>query len=195
MKKLLSMRSDLEYRVSQLQFEVKDLQNAIREIDKAIIQQGFRQSSSDFQTVKLTETKSKDKLEGTEQITTQIIKNEDEASQSIQSKDGTVLGQITTTEDSITFIPREGFNFLTSTPPFQSFLIERVLHNMMITDEQKAKADELDPTQILNYTIDTEGDTIKKVIVRNFGGERRLREIQSSFRWSFDKMYDKSKRG
>ncbi len=27
--------------------------------------------------------------------------------------------------------------------------------------------------------------------MRNYGGERRLREIRSSLRWAFDKMYEK----
>jgi hypothetical protein len=36
---------------------------------------------------------------------------------------------------------------------------------------------------------------LKALHVRNYGGERRLREINSSLRWTFDKMYDKIRQG
>ena len=35
----------------------------------------------------------------------------------------------------------------------------------------------------------------QQITVTNYGGERRLREINSSLRWSFDKMYDKLRQG
>jgi hypothetical protein len=193
-KKLLRMRADLEERVIGLQLEISDLQSAMSEIDKAIVLQGFRQSSSGFQPAKISETAKKEtKIEIPKPPSTEPVIERD-GSQSIQAKDGTVLGSLRVTEDTITFKPRSEFKFMTSTPPFQSFLIERVLQNMRTTDEQKATLGELDPTQILEYSVNLDGEEIKGVVVRNYGGERRLREIQSSFRWSLDKMYDKSKR-
>jgi hypothetical protein len=192
-KKLLKMRADLEERAIQLQIEIGDLQSAMSEIDKAIVMHGFRQSSSGFQPAKISENVKKgSNIETPKPSSSPII--DMNGSQSIQAKDGTVLGSLRVTEDTITFKPRSEFKFMTSTPPFQSFLIERVLQNMRTTDEQKATSGELDPTQILEYSVNLDGEEIKGVEVRNYGGERRLREIQSSFRWSLDKMYDKSKR-
>jgi hypothetical protein len=192
-KKLLKMRADLEERAIQLQIEIGDLQSAMSEIDKAIVMHGFRQSSSGFQPAKISETVKKGSIIETPKPSSSPIIDMN-GSQSIQAKDGTVLGSLRVTEDTITFKPRSEFKFMTSTPPFQSFLIERVLQNMRTTDEQKATSGELDPTQILEYSVNLDGEEIKGVEVRNYGGERRLREIQSSFRWSLDKMYDKSKR-
>ena len=192
-KKLLKMRADLEERAIRLQIEIGDLQNAMSEIDKAIVTHGFRQSSSGFQPARISETAKKESIIETPKLPS-APKIEMNGSQSIQAKDGTVLGSLRVTEDTITFKPRSEFKFMTSTPPFQSFLIERVLQNMRTTDEQKATSGELDPTQILEYSVSLDGEEIKDVVVRNYGGERRLREIQSSFRWSLDKMYDKSKR-
>ena len=192
-KKLLKMRVDLEERAIRLQIEISDLQSAMSEIDKAIVMHGFRQSSSGFQSARISETTKKELIIPTPKPpSAPMIEMND--SQSIQAKDGTVLGSLRVTEDTITFKPRSEFKFMTSTPPFQSFLIERVLQNMRTTDEQKATSGELDPTQILEYSVNLDGEEIKNVVVRNYGGERRLREIQSSFRWSLDKMYDKSKR-
>ncbi|MCX6642117.1 MAG: hypothetical protein NTV15_01855 [Candidatus Bathyarchaeota archaeon] len=192
-KKLLKMRADLEEQAIRLQIEIGDLQSAMSEIDKAIVMHGFRQSSSGFQPARISETVKKESVIETSKPPSAPML-EMNGSQSIQAKDGTVLGSLKVTEDTITFKPRSEFKFMTSTPPFQSFLIERVLQNMRTTDEQKATSGELDPTHILEYSVNLDGEEIKGVVVRNYGGERRLREIQSSFRWSLDKMYDKSKR-
>jgi hypothetical protein len=113
----------------------------------------------------------------------------------IQAKDGTALGRVQIIGDDLVFTPREGLSFTTSTPPFQSFLIDRVLANMKTTDEARAATDEITPEQVLSYKVEADGEVIKSVAIRNVGGERRLREIQSSLRWSLDKMYDKVKRG
>jgi hypothetical protein len=114
---------------------------------------------------------------------------------SIQAKDGTVLGRVKVDNDIIVFTPREGLTFMTSTPPFQSFLLDRVLANMRTSDETRASTGEITLEQVLSYEVEADGEAIKTLIVHNYGGERRLREIQSSLRWSLDKMYDKMRRG
>ena len=189
-RKLLKMRADLEDRVEQLQTEIADLKVAMVEMDKAIIQQGFRQSSPAFQAMKPPETKHEE-YKPQETKTLEPITD----GSSIQAKDGTILGKVQLTDDTIIFTPREELNFTTSTPPFQSFLLDRVLTNMKTTDESRATTGEIIPEQVLSFNIEADGETIKVLTIHNYGGERRLREIQSSLRWSLDKMYDKMRRG
>jgi len=189
-RKLLKMRADLEDRVEQLQTEIADLKVAMVEMDKAIIQQGFRQPSPAFQAMKPPETKHEE-YKPQETKTLEPITD----GSSIQAKDGTILGKVQLTDDTIIFTPREELNFTTSTPPFQSFLLDRVLTNMKTTDESRATTGEITPEQVLSFNIEADGETIKVLTIHNYGGERRLREIQSSLRWSLDKMYDKMRRG
>jgi hypothetical protein len=188
-RKFLKMRADLEDRVEQLQTEIDDLKVAMSEIDKAIVNQGFRQPSSGFQAMKLPEAKPESKpqeMKAPEPVTD---------GSSIQAKDGTNLGKVQLTDDTIIFTPRVELNFTISTPPFQSFLLDRVLANMKTTDEARAATGEITPEQVLSFSVEAEGEVIKLLTIRNYGGERRLREIQSSLRWSLDKMYDKMRRG
>jgi hypothetical protein len=192
-RKLLKIRADLEERAEQLQTEVDDLKVAMSEIDKAIVQQGFRQPDAGFQPMKLSDTKKEElKVENKppEGMTEQHVDGS-----TIQAKDGTALGRVQIIGDDLVFTPRERLSFTTSTPPFQSFLIDRVLANMRTTDEARAATGEITPEQVLSYKVEADGEVIKSVAIRNVGGERRLREIQSSLRWSLDKMYDKVKRG
>ena len=66
---------------------------------------------------------------------------------------------------------------------------------MKKTDQERSTNGELDPGEILEYEIQEEDGKLTQLSIHNYGGERRLREINSSLRWTFDKMYDKITQG
>jgi hypothetical protein len=66
---------------------------------------------------------------------------------------------------------------------------------MSSTDRERAANGEIDQSEILEYQVVEEDGVLGSLHVRNYGGERRLREINSSLRWTFDKMYDKIRQG
>ena len=171
-RKLLSVREDLDGRIRRLEVEMGDLKKAIAEIDKSIVRQWFRQPVP-------TKVEAKPVVE------------DEGGGMSIKSKDGTILGHLQVEEETIVFNPVEGLAFTVSIPPFQSFFLERVLGNMKATDEGKAVGGEIPPGEVLSFEVATDGERIVGIIIKNYGGERRLREIQSSLRWAFDKMYEK----
>lgn len=170
-RRLLRIRSDLERRMGRLQAEIGDLRKAVAEIDNIIVRHGFRQPTTEMDEKR----------------------EEDTGSISVKTKDGTVLGLLQVDEREITFVPRDGLAFTASIPPFQSFLIDRVLANMRSSDENRAATGEIPPEDVLAYEVSTEGERLLRLVVRNYGGERRLREVRSSLRWTFDKMYEKLK--
>jgi len=176
-KKLLRFREYLEQRILELEQEKHDIETAINEIDKLIVNTGFR-------TFAVAEPK--------EDESTGQDSSEDEEEFEVTNKDGIVLGTIRVEDKEVIFAPEERFSFTRDIPPFESFLVERVLENMKNTDQKRAANGELDPTEILEYEIkETEEGKIVSLIIRNYGGERRLREINSSIRWTFDKMFQK----
>ena len=172
-RKLLKIRGDLEDRIRRLEVEIGDLKKAIVEIDKSIVRQGFRQPVPPKVEVK------------------PVVEDEGDGRMSVKSKDGATLGHLQVEEEIIVFNPVESLAFTVSIPPFQSFFLERVLGNMKATDEGKVAGGEVLPSGVLSFEVATEGERIVGITIRNYGGERRLREIQSSLRWAFDKMYEK----
>jgi hypothetical protein len=66
---------------------------------------------------------------------------------------------------------------------------------MRKTDQERASNGEIDPSKILEYKIIHDEGKIKTINITNYGGERRLREINSSLRWTLDKMYEKLTQG
>ena len=168
-KLLLRFRGGLQERMRRLQDEIGDLNKAIEAIDAIIVKSGFQQAAS------AGEAESK----------------VDEDGASIKSKDGVVLGTVHVTDREIVFRPAEGLDFKVSTPPFQSFLVDRVLANMRTSDEARANRGEMPPEDALSYDVSTDGEILNGLVIRNFGGERRMREITSSLRWTLDKMHEK----
>ena len=179
-RKLLKVREDLTIRTKKLQLEIQDLSKAIAEIDRHIVRQGFRRPTSPIQE---------------EQSASVSEEDDDDGQSSVKSKNGVTLGYVLKVENEISFEPVAGLSFTTDIPPFQSFFIERVLDNMRSADETRVEEGDIPPEKILSYDVDTEGERIIRIVVHNYGGERRLREIRSSLRWTFDKMYEKLRPG
>ncbi|MBS7630936.1 hypothetical protein KEJ47_05095 [Candidatus Bathyarchaeota archaeon] len=167
-KILLRFRSEIEDRINKLQNETNDLRILISIIDKIIIKHGFQQAGPGSPSQEL-----------------------EDRTVSIRSKDGVLLGTLIVENNQAIFEPSKEIQFSTSTPPFQPFLIERVLTNMKISDEQRVEKGEIEPEEILEFDTQLEGDFLKRLIIRNYGDDRRLREIKSSLRWTLEKMYEK----
>jgi len=177
-KRLLQFRETLEQRMAELESEAADLRAAMEAIDNMIVSTGFRTPTAP---------------EAVPQPTAQPEGGDE--GMSVTSKDGVVLGRMSVEGKTLVFEPGPEYEFRTDIPPFQSFLVERVLANMNSTDTERAANGEMDQSEILEYQVVEEDGVLKSLQVSNYGGERRLREINSSLRWTFDKMYDKIRQG
>jgi hypothetical protein len=89
-------------------------------------------------------------------------------------------------------LPDESKNFSVNTPPFGNFLVERVFAKMQEKDSELVRTGQLTADKMFSYNIAREGDLIREIIIRNVD-EERLKELKSSIRWTFEKMYEKIK--
>jgi hypothetical protein len=182
-RRLLRFRETMEQRMAELEAEAADLRAAMATIDRMIVAEGFR-----------TPTVPEAAPQPTQRVETPQPESFKEG-MSITSKDGAILGRMRVDGKDLFFEPQSEYGFKTDIPPFQSFLVERVLANMSSTDRERAANGEMDQSEILEYEVEEEDGVLRSLRVRNYGGERRLREISSSLRWTFDKMYDKIRQG
>lgn len=178
---LLRFRDELERRIMRLQRELEDSRRALTLIERMILRRGFQKPAIGEEELG-GEAKIEEVTEGEEV---------EEMGISIRGRDGTLLGRLRVEERDLYFYPREDLPFTESIPPFQAFLIERVLAGMRASDEGRASRGEINPDDVLSFEVSTEGGRLRMVAIHNYGGERRLREIQSSLRWAFEKMYEK----
>ena len=185
-KKLLEYREIMEAKLAELEQEIIDVRRAVAILDRLIVSQGFRTP---------TPQPAQELPAGQEPGTKEEPVTGDGETTSITSKDGTVLGKLRVESRDLTFKPQPEYVFTVDIPPFQSFLIDRVLANMSTNDQERAAKGEIAGEEALSFEVVEDGGRLLEIRVRNYGGERRLREISSSLRWSLDKMYDKLRQG
>lgn len=94
--------------------------------------------------------------------------------------------------DEVRVTPAEGLTFNVTTPPFQQFLVSRILEPMQGKDKETARTGEIPPDKIFSYNVVQDGDIIREIVIRNYREPKRLQEIKTSLRWTFDKMHEKT---
>ena len=79
-----------------------------------------------------------------------------------------------------------------NTPPFSNFLVEKVFAKMQEKDKELVRLGQLSTDKMFSYNIVREQDLIREIVIKNVDDER-LKELKSSIRWTFEKMYEKMK--
>jgi hypothetical protein len=95
-------------------------------------------------------------------------------------------------KQAIHVLPDESKNFSVNTPPFTNFLVEKVFSKMQEKDTELVKSKQLTADKMFSFNIIREGDQIREIVIKNVD-EERLKELKSSIRWTFEKMYEKMK--
>ena len=174
-KNLVDLRSYLEKRIQELEDEVGKLKTLFKIVGEVIVTKSFRRAES----IPRIQTKTD----------TPTVKSWEEVPLKIAS--GILLATMRVSDEEIRIIPTERLIFDVNTPPFQSFLINRVLEGMCESDIEASERGEMTPDKILSYEVMKEGEVIKEIRIKKYGSEKRLREITSTSRWTLEKMYEK----
>jgi hypothetical protein len=191
-KRLIAFRKRTETRIGDLETELKELQATLETVNSILMEKGFKRAeiSAKASTV---ETAGEEKGEETpmEESVTQTEMAAQSAS-TLKSVTGEVLAEVYVDSNTLHIVPAEDKNFNINTPPFNQFLLQRVLLKMQERDGELARAGQLDPNEILCFDITRDGDVIREIVIRNFDLDR-LTELKSSIRWTLEKMYEKMK--
>ncbi len=192
MKKLLAFKKKIETRLEELDSESEDLKATLEILDTMLLEKGFKRpeinakptptaiAMSQEETIS---SKAAAKTENEPQIVTLLKSDSGEtlADLYVDNADGSV---------HVTFAKDKDFDI--KTPPFNQFLIQRVLLKMQERDSELVRSGQLSPEKILCFDIVREGDKIRELVIRNFDDDR-LRELKSSIRWTLEKMFEKTK--
>jgi hypothetical protein len=196
MKAVIAFKKKLEKRIEELDSEIKELQNTLDTVNSILLDKGFKrgdikeikQATEEAVLPRKVAEKSPEKPTARAQPT-----NESESVIPLRTLDDEPLAIIYVDRQSIHVLPDERKNFSMNTPPFSHFLVERVLAKIQEKDNELVRMGQLTPDKMFAYNIVREGDLIREIVIRNVD-EERLRELKSSIRWTFEKMYEKMKR-
>jgi hypothetical protein len=180
-KKLLTFKKKLEKRVEKLESELKELKSILEAVNSVLLAKGFKRAEI---------AKAPTLPAETVQPPPQVQMPEFKEIIPLKTAAGETLAIFYVGEDFLKIVLAEDKNFNVNTPPFNQFLVERVLAKMQQKDGELAKAGKLKPEEIFSYNIVRDGDIIREIHIKNFDAER-LRELKSSVKWTLEKMYEK----
>jgi hypothetical protein len=192
MKSLLAFKKKIETRIEELESESEDLKATLEILDTILLEKGFKRPEINAKPTPTAGVMSQD-----ETISSKVVaqtENESQIVTLLKSDSGEVLADfyVDSTDGSLRVKFAKDKDFDIKTPPFNQFLIQRVLLKMQERDSELARAGQLPPEKILCFDIVRDGDKIQELVVRNFDDDR-LRELKSSIRWTLEKMFEKTK--
>ena len=190
LKVLVNLKKETEKRINNLKIEIKEATELLDILNWILIEKGFKRG--DTKDIK----RSKDKAIPSTQIS--FIEEKQSKPRFLQSesviplktKDDVPLAIIYANKEALHVLPDESKKFNVNTPPFYPFLVERVLEKMREKDGELVRIGDLTLEKMFNYDIISENDLIREIVIRNVS-EDRLRELKSSIRWTFEKMFEK----
>lgn len=187
-RKLMELRTYLDDRIKQLEDEQEKLRMLFKIVDEVIVSKSFRRAEvpPPIPAGPTAQTPPPPAPPPTEAT---VPRGEEIP---LKTQGGLLLANMHVTEMEARIVPAQGMVFMVSTPPFQSFLVGRILEPMRLRDQEDVRSGSLAPDEVLEYEVVREGDVVKEIVVRNYGGQRRLREIMTTARWTLEKMSEKA---
>ncbi len=192
LKALVNFKKKLEQRIEELEAEMKEASATLEAVNSVLLEKGFKRG--DIKEVKLPEAEAPPEVPVT-------VKEEEPAVQRVLEPESVIplktmsdepLAIIYVGKEALHVLPDESKKFSVNTPPFQPFLVERVLAKMQEKDNELVRMGQLTTDKMFAYNIAREGDLLREIVIRNVD-EERLRELKSSIRWTLEKMYEKAR--
>jgi len=177
-KKLAELKTILERKIADAELELESLKILLDLVNKTLLQKGFKKAEiAELKSVEMPALPS-------------VV--EYETVIPLKSVTGELLANLHMSQDSMRVVVSEEKTFNVNTPPFQQFLIERVLNKMQEKDRDAVSKGEITSGKTFSYELILDGDTIREIVIENVTSAR-LRELKSSIHWTFEKMYEKMK--
>jgi len=188
MKKIAELRTVLEERVTKMKKELEQWQTLLEFVNTTLLKEGFRKAKSVKRASPMPIPA--EEAAPSEAPTAQPPVLEYEKAIPLKTVTGQLLADLYVSEDSLRVVLAEDKKFDINTPPFRTFLLERVLAKMQEKDQEASSVGEIPPDKILAYNIAREGDILSEITIRNIGPDRS-RELKSTIKWTLEKMYEK----
>ena len=193
MKALVAFKEKLEKRLGELEAETKEVSTTLDTVNSILLEKGFKRG--DIKEVAQAPKDLSGSPEGTmagQEKVPIAQAHESESVIPLKTLNEEPLAIIYVEKNELHVLPDESKSFSVKTPPFSNFLVERILARMQEKDSELVRMGQLTPDKMFAYNIICEGDLIREIMFKNVE-EERLRELKSSIRWTFEKMYEKMK--
>ncbi len=193
MKALVVFKEKLEKQLEALNAETAEVTATLDAVNSVLLEKGFKRG--DLKEVSQPPKESAFQDEGAVIQEPKIPVSQPQDTENViplRAANEEPLAIMYVEKGELHVLPDENKRFSIKTPPFSQFLVERIMARMQEKDNELVRMGQLAPEKMFAYNIVLEGDLIREIMFKNVD-EERLRELKSSIRWTFEKMYEKSK--
>lgn len=202
MKQIIGFKKRLEDRLEALNVETKEVQAALDMVNTMLLEKGFKRGDiKEVPPANLPKEVILPKQEEYDISAETKHASVSAATQAPQDRENVFplktmneepLALICFDKEAMHVLPDESKHFSVNTPPFQNFLVEKVLAKMRDKDAELVRSRQLAGNKAFTFDVVKEEDLIREIVIRNVDDER-LKELKSSIRWTLEKMYEKMK--
>jgi len=178
---LLNIRTKLNEEVDRLKDMIARLEEHIEVLDGQIAKASFATADATMSTSRRAETAVP---------TRPPVRTTEPQSIVIMNKAGKLeLGILEVLEQTIRFLPAEGAVYDITRGAFARFFVERILGKFQQEDRHRVENGEIEWEDAFDFEVHSEDNILGEMIIRNYGDENRMKEIQSTLRWALEKTY------
>ena len=192
MKAIVAFKKKLEEKVEKLDSELKETQATLEVVNSILLEKGFKRGDLKKVTVTPKEAARPNRVTVDREKKHGSRVTEAEKVIPLKTLNDESLAIIYVEKQTLHVMPDESKNFSVNTPPFNNFLVERVLAKMQEKDNELVRMGQLTPDKMFAFNIVRENDALREIVIKNVDGER-LRELKSSIRWTLRKCTKKLK--
>ena len=168
-KRTADLKLWLEQRIAQLEEEIERLRETLSYVDANLRATTFKQANEMM-------------VEAKEAPEVRELKRD---------KGGQVIATASITSDAVAIEPSSGVALKSTTPPFRSFLLGKILQGMKTKDEELVRSGKLAKGMELRFDVDESNGSIGKLVIENYRETGRLNEILNTVSWTFSRMLEK----
>ena len=108
----------------------------------------------------------------------------------IMNKSGDLeMATVEVIEQNLRIIPADHAVYNITRGAFARFFIQEILGKFQQEDRHKVENGEISWDDTFDFEVKSDDKILDEVVVKNFGDEARLEEIQRTLRWTLEKIY------
>lgn len=178
---LLELRTQLGEELDRLKERIEQLEEFIQALDTTIGKGSFTTAAVAIESAKrapvLTPTET-------------LAASGEPRSILIMNKSGDLeMATVEVIEQNLRIVPADHAVYNITRGAFARFFIQEILGKFQQEDRLRVESGKIGWDDTFDFEVKSDDKILDEVIVKNFGDEARLEEIQRTLRWTLEKIY------
>lgn len=174
---LLELRTQLGEELDRLRERIEQLEEFIQALDATISKGSFSTADVAMESPRMTPTET---LAASGEPRNIVVLN----------KQGDLeLATIEVIEQNLRVIPADHAVYNITRGAFARFFVQDILGKFQQEDRHRVENGEIEWDDAFDFEVKSDDKILEEIIVKNFGEESRLEEIQRTLRWTLEKIY------